>query len=79
MTMFLEGGKGTPMSMRRVLAFLIAISGIGLLWFSSSRGEAGKWGIIAGVASLLTSLMYMICTTVADIVALAQAAKGLGK
>jgi apolipoprotein N-acyltransferase len=77
LTMFLEGSKGTPVSMRRVLAFILSVSGIALSWYSTSSNNL--FGVYGGVACFIFAFLLLVCTTAADIVALVQAAKGLGK
>jgi hypothetical protein len=62
-----EEGKPGPVSMRRVLAFLLAVAAIGLFigaFFFASNG----WIVfIPGVACLVAALAFLILTTVTDV------------
>jgi hypothetical protein len=69
-TVFREAGTDTaegPVSMRRVLAFFLTLSAVGLFvggFFFSGNG----WTVfLPGISALAGALILLICTTAADI------------
>jgi hypothetical protein len=74
-----EDGKPGPVSMRRVLAFLLTVAAIGLFvgaFFFASNG----WVVfIPGGACLIAALAFLILTTVTDVQSVVSVWKSVKK
>lgn len=71
-TMFREGGKDSPFSIRRILAFLLSSSAVYL--FAISGGSINL--VYGGGACLLSSVLLLFFTTWGDVAKVAAAIKG---
>jgi len=71
-----EGKEGSPgpVSMRRVLAFVLALAALGLFAGGFLFEKDGKWyAYIPGIACLAGSLLLLFFTTWSDIAEIAKA------
>jgi len=82
-SMFREKGKGDkpgPVSMRRVLAFALAIAAVSLFvlgLFILKTGSGLGWVVfLPGFASLASSILFLFFTTWGDVKDLVSAVKG---
>jgi 1,4-dihydroxy-2-naphthoate octaprenyltransferase len=80
-SMFREDSKdGTtpgPVSMRRVLAFILAIAAIGL-FVGGILSKKTEWYVfIPGGACLVGALAFLVLTTVTDVQSIVAAWKGI--
>ena len=76
LTMFREEGEGGiagPVSMRRVLAFLLAVVAVGLFIGGFFIEKEGWYAFVPGIACLCGSLLLLFFTTWADIAEIAKA------
>jgi len=70
-----EAGKAGPVSMRRVLAFLLAVASIGLLVAGILVVEKGWFVFIGGTIPLAGALLLLFFTTWGDIAKVANAVR----
>lgn len=78
LSMFKEGavdGNTGPVSMRRVLAFLLAVAAIGLFIGGLFFSETNWYCFIPGIACLVGTLLLLFFTTWGDVAEIAKALK----
>jgi hypothetical protein len=75
LSMFREEGNPGPVSMRRVLAFLLALAAIGLFIGGIISKKVEWYAYIPGIACLAGSLLLLFFTTWSDIAKIAKAVK----
>lgn len=73
--MFREGGESPPVSMRRVLAFIFALSSVALGVLSLVKGVDWKAAIVASGLPIVACLFLLFFTTWADVAEIATALK----
>jgi hypothetical protein len=77
MTLFREGGKDSPVSIRRILAAFFSLCFVAASWYGFKYIDKGWIVFIPAIASLLSVLLLLFFTTWNDITALIQAAGGI--
>lgn len=75
-TMFCEDGKGSPVSMRRVGAFLCLVMSVVYSWVALPFSGSGWWVFIPTVAYLVGMMLLLFFTTWGDVAQVANAWKG---
>jgi hypothetical protein len=76
LTMFREGGKDSPVSMRRVLAFFFALAAVALGVLGFRYADKGWFVFIPCGACLVAVLLLLFFTTWTDLANAARALKG---
>lgn len=76
LTMFKEGGPGSPVSMRRVLAFMFGGSAVATGILAAPFAAAGWWVFLPTGIFVIATLFLLFFTTWSDVVAIINAAKG---
>ena len=76
MTMFREGGKDAPVSMRRVLAFAFASASIAAGFVAIPSASAGWHAFLPSMAFGVLSVVLLFFTTWTDIALVVEKAKG---
>jgi len=74
-TIFREGGKDSPVSMRRVLAFFFALASVYLAAAALPYASVGWYVFLPAGLSVAAVLLLLFFTTWADVVSLVQAAR----
>ena len=73
-----EEGKPGPVSMRRVLAFMLILAAVGLFAGGLFITKESWFAFLPGIACLAGSLMLLFFTTWSDVAEIAKAVKGKG-
>jgi hypothetical protein len=76
LTMFLEGAKGSPVSMRRVLAAFFALASVALAVLALPYAVSGWFVFVPAALCIVAVLFLLFFTTWADIATAARALKG---
>ncbi len=71
-----EDGTPGPVSMRRVLAFILVLAAIGLFIGAFLFADNGWYVFIGGIACLVGSLLLLFFTTWADVAQVMDAWRG---
>jgi hypothetical protein len=72
-----DGENKGPVSMRRVLSFILALAALGLFTGGFFFAEKAGWYVfIPGAACLITALAFLILTTIGDVQMIIAAWKG---
>jgi len=76
LTMFLEGGPGSPVSMRRVLAAFFALAFVALAVLALPYAASG-WFVFAPAALCVIAVLFLLFfTTWGEVAMAARALKG---
>lgn len=76
LTMFCEGGPGSPVSMRRVLAAFFALAFVALTILALPYAASGWFVFIPAALCIIAVLALLFFTTWGDIAAVARAIEG---